>query len=103
LALACLVLAAPGARAATRTWTGGGTDDYWNTAANWKNNNKPGDEIAFTNESVARLANENDMPLALNNINIIAQAGLGADVTVSGGSFTLNVNGIDNYSNPPSP
>jgi fibronectin-binding autotransporter adhesin len=82
--LALLLALVPG-RAATLTWTGGGNNDNWSTAANWGGIvPSPGDSLIFTTTS--RLINTNNFSpgTAFNGIAF----------EVPAGSFILNGNPI---------
>ena len=74
----CLLL--PSARAALRTWDGGGADNYWSTAANWAGDVGPvaGDDLLFPS-GAARLSNSNNFPSGT----------IFNSITLSGGGYTL--------------
>jgi len=48
---ACSFLAVGISHAATSTWTGGGADNNWDTAANWTPSGKPGSGVDVTFDS----------------------------------------------------
>lgn len=56
------IIKAPHALAATKTWTGGGSDDNWSTSANWSPSGAPidGDAVVFTNGGTT-LSSTNDI------------------------------------------
>src|SRR2546427_1876061 len=62
LAILCLWLTNPAARATLRVWSGGGGDNFWNTAANWTNGAPPvsADDLLFP-PAAARLSNSNNL------------------------------------------
>ncbi len=95
LAFAVLALAALNSAAATRFWDGGGTTDFWDTAANWSNNVAPvnGDALIFPTNA-ARLINTNRAAANLTNVDFIRFTGLGYNV-FSVSSLNLT-NGITN-------
>ena len=85
LSLIVLLTALVPGRAATVTWTGGGNNDNWSTAANWGGIvPSPGDSLIFTTTS--RLINTNNFTpgTVFNGITFEAPAG----------SFVLNGNPI---------
>lgn len=77
------------ANAANRTWTGGGDDDFWSTAANWGGTapTATGDALFFG--GTTRPTPDNTTVTSLNGISFLAGAG---SFTLSGGGFTLNGN-----------
>ena len=96
-ALACifaLLTALVPSRAATVTWTGGGTDDNWSTAANWGGIvPSPGDSLIFTTTS--RLNNTNNFSpgTTFNGITFEVPAG---NFALNGNPITLGGDIIDN-------
>lgn len=75
---------APPAFAASRTWTGGGTDNNWTTPANWGGTAPvAGDSLVFP-AGAARLANTNDFPAGTAFVLI----------GVSGSGYTLGGNSV---------
>ncbi len=100
--ICCLLI--PSAHAATRTWDGGGADNFWTSATNWVGDVAPvaGDDLIFPGGAVARLSNSNNFP-ANTAFNGITLAGTnyvlkGSNVTLTGGiivSNTLNNNTIE--------
>ena len=105
----CVLL--PSARAATRTWDGGGANDFWMNATNWVGDVAPvaGDDLAFP-RGAARLSNWNNFPAGtsfnsitisgtgyyLDGANILLNAGINATNTSAGNTvhlpLTLNFN-----------
>jgi autotransporter-associated beta strand protein len=77
------LLCAPPARAATRTWDGGGADDFWATAANWNAAVASGDSLSFAGAA----------PL-LNTNNLAPGFDLGL-ITFSADGYTIRGNAID--------
>jgi hypothetical protein len=65
----------------TRTWSGGGTDNKWSTAANWTGNHAPlpGDYLVFP-IAAARQDNVNDYPAAT----------VFGSITVLGGNYQFH-------------
>ncbi len=76
---------------AVRIWNGGGVDNNWQTAKNWKNNTapKPDDDLIFPTDA-ARFASNNDFPLfsTFNTIKIE-----GGNYLIGGNPFCLT-NGL---------
>src|SRR5256885_1746156 len=86
----CLFLSAS-ASAATRTWTGGGADNNWGTAANWGGTFPvAGDDLVFPS-GAARLSNTNNIA-AGTSFNSITISGSG--YTLAGNSITLGVGNL---------
>ncbi|HUJ79293.1 MAG TPA: LamG-like jellyroll fold domain-containing protein [Nitrospiria bacterium] len=80
--LALLLSSAGDGWAATRTWTGGGTDNNWSTAANWGGTAPvSGDTVVFPG-GAAQLSNNNDI------------AGATFIITISGSGYTLSGNAV---------
>src|SRR5436190_7461247 len=71
--------------AATKTWTGGGADANWQTAANWMNNTPPvaGDDLVFPAASAQQTNNNNFFLLTSFH-----------SITVEGGTYTFGGNPI---------
>lgn len=93
--LAALALAPFPCSAATRFWDGGGTTDFWDTAANWSNNVAPinGDALIFPTNT-ARLINTNRAAGNLTNVDFIRFTGTGYSVL---SALSLNLtNGVTN-------
>jgi fibronectin-binding autotransporter adhesin len=93
-ALPALLAALVPGRAATVTWTGGGTDDNWSTAANWGGIvPSPGDSLIFTTTS--RLINTNNFSpgTAFNGITFEVPAGT---FVLNGNPITLGGNIVNN-------
>ena len=103
----CILLASPRvAAAATCTWTGGGTDDNWLTAANWDNcggahaTPQDGDDLVFPG-GAARNTPNNDLPTL--TVGTIAVTG----VPVSGSGYIITgvgvavTGGVVSFSAPP--
>ena len=68
-----------------KTWTGGGTDDDWNTAANWVGPRpREGDSLIFN--GATRQGNNNDIGAA--NLTLVPS------VTFNNGGFTLSGNAL---------
>ena len=77
-------LLAPRAVAANRTWSGGGTDNYWGTANNWGGTAPVGGDNLIFNGTTQQ-----------NNTNNLATANLtNGWVTFNNGGFILNGNAI---------
>lgn len=87
LGLLVVFLIAP-SRAAERTWTGGGSDALWSTAANW-NTGVPvsGDTLVFA--GTTKLANTNDLPADTAFGGLAFAKGAGAFV-LGGNALTLD-------------
>ncbi|MBV9957455.1 MAG: VCBS repeat-containing protein, partial [Acidobacteria bacterium] len=73
------------ARAATRTWDGGGANSSWTTAANWVDDVAPvsGDDLVFPAEAAQMTTNNNFLLFTAFN-----------SITLAGGTYTLNGNPI---------
>jgi hypothetical protein len=86
-----LGLIAGSATAATKIWDGGGTDNSWQTGANWDANTapSPGDALVFTNTT--RLNSTNNFPAGtgFNGISFLAPAGA---FNLGGNSISLDGN-----------
>ncbi len=67
------------------TWTGGGTNSYWSTSANWNGNIAPSFPTALTIAGIAGLTNDN----ILTNITVS-----GITFDSAAGAFALNGNRI---------
>lgn len=82
------------AMGATKTWTGGGTDANWNTAANWAPAVVPvtGDDLAFP-AGAARPSSNNNLG-AGTSFNSIAFTGPVSGYTLAGNAISL-VGGIN--------
>ncbi|HXZ24938.1 MAG TPA: autotransporter-associated beta strand repeat-containing protein, partial [Nitrospiria bacterium] len=70
--------------AATRTWTGGGTDNNWSTAANWGGTAPVSNDTLVFPGGAARLSNNNDIIAGTTFISI----------TISGSGYTLSGNAV---------
>lgn len=98
-AASVLVLAATtAAQAATFTWDGGGTDNFWQTDANWNPDGKPATDgtatLAFSGNTRNAAANnftENTVFAGINLMND-GTSGKTAAFTLSGTSLTLGGN-----------
>ncbi len=76
------------AQAATRTWTGGGADDNWSTAANWGGTApSAGDDLVFPG-GTPRLSPSNDLA-ANTSFNTISFTGSSGGYTLSGNAIQL--------------
>lgn len=77
------------AHAATYTWSGGGSDNLWSTAANWSGTapTATGHSLIFAGST--RLTPDNTTVTSLNGITFAAGAG---SFTLEGTAFTLNGN-----------
>lgn len=91
--------------AATRTWDGGGTNNYWMTAINWVGDLAPtaGDELVFP-PGALRLANSNNFPVGT-VFNAITFAGSGytlrgSILVLAGGIGGLHGAGINQVQVP---
>ncbi|MCX6867595.1 MAG: autotransporter-associated beta strand repeat-containing protein, partial [Verrucomicrobia bacterium] len=88
-----VMLGAPSAQAANRTWDGGGGDDNWATAANWDAAIATGDSLFF--DGTTRLTPNNNTP-ANNDYNITFNSGAGAfalsgfAIDLISGGFVVN-------------
>lgn len=99
---ACAYMQLPCVRAATSTWSGASSDNFWTTAANWTNNAAPsaGDDLVFP-LGVGRLSAYNDFPAktAFNSISLAgagysldgSMVALSAGITVAAGVANNNV------------
>lgn len=96
--LSCLLgLTAQHAFAATKTWTGGGSDNKMTTGANWGGSApSAGDDLYFPANST-KLTVDNDFTAAtsFNSIHFTGAATQSSSYAISGNSMTL-VGGIDN-------
>lgn len=106
-AAAVSVMAAPAAvQAATQTWTGGGGDNHWSTAANWSGGvaPAPGDDLVFP-AGAAQLTNVNDLTadFAINSITFSGGASgysvTGNQIDLAGG-LTAVISGTDSLWTP---
>ena len=89
--------------AATKTWTGAGTDANWGTAANWMDNTPPvaNDDLVFP-AAAAQQTNNNNLAFLTTFRSITVEGGtytftgntfrLTNGMTVSSGTQTFNVN-----------
>src|SRR5439155_16494471 len=69
----------------TKTWTGGGSDNNWTTAANWSPSGVvPGDTLLFPTPTAARPSNNNDF-----TANTFFNA-----ITFEGSGYTLAGNSV---------
>jgi hypothetical protein len=86
LSLTVLFLFVPFSIAATRTWDGGGSDNNWNTAANWVGDVAPvaGDDLIFP-ASAPQQSNSNNIGVFTNFNSILIEGG---SYTVSGSPFS---------------
>ena len=89
------------ATAATKTWSGGGPNDYWQTGANWVGGVAPvppSDGLVFTGNT--RTINTNDWNSGKIFLGITFDASAAAFTlsSVSGGTVTLTGFGITNHS-----
>ncbi|MDY0168320.1 MAG: autotransporter-associated beta strand repeat-containing protein [Thermoguttaceae bacterium] len=93
--LAVLLTVSAAARADDRTWTGGGGDNRWTTAANWFNTAAPvaGDALFFG--GTTRLTPSNDVAADTSFAGITFNSGAGAFV-LSGNRITLGGNVTNN-------
>jgi autotransporter-associated beta strand protein len=81
-------------------WDGGGSDNYWNTGANWDNNVVPVFASSLTFGGNTRLNNTNNLTgVSANSITFDAAAGA---YTLNGNSLGLN-GGISFSGNPATP
>lgn len=76
------------------TWTGGGSDGKWSTAANWENATKPvagnGDVVVFENAGDGTLTVENDIA----DLSIAGVAGyVGGAVRITGTALAIGAPG----------
>src|SRR5215831_19984934 len=85
LAIILICLVTPSVQATLRVWSGGGADNFWNTAANWTNNSAPvaGDDLLFPAGS-SRLSNSNNFA-ATTTFN---------SITFAGSNYVINGNAI---------
>ena len=82
------LLSATAAQAVTRTWTGGGGDDNWVTAANWGGTApNPGDDLVFPG-GTPRLSPNNNFG-AGTSFNTISFTGSSGGYTLVGNAFQL--------------
>ena len=97
LGVLALHASAPAALAASRTWTGGGSDNNWTNAANWGGTAPvAGDSLVFP-AGAARLTNTNNFPAGTQFLLIgISGSGYvlgGNSVALSAGLVTTHVSG----------
>lgn len=87
LGVLALHASAPSALAASRTWTGGGSDNNWTTPANWGGTAPvAGDSLVFP-AGAARLSNTNNFPAG----TVFVLIGVsGSGYTLSGNSVALS-------------
>jgi len=78
----------------TRTWDGGGTNNFWMNRTNWANNQVPvqGDNLQFSEIAAARRTNFNDFPAETTFGFLQFDVPLGGtlDFKISGNAFRLN-------------
>jgi autotransporter-associated beta strand protein len=99
LPLLTLFIVLPGiiAQADTHTWNGGGSDNNWNTAANWGGTAPTGgDSLIFTGTN--RLAPNNNFTAGTTFSNITLDSSAGP-FTLSGNSFALTGEILNNSTN----
>lgn len=87
-----LLLAAPHAFAATRTWDGGGSDNNMTTAANWSGDVAPsaGDDLVFPSGVTDRtITNDFTAATSFNSITFNGAAVADSNYTLTGNSITL--------------
>jgi len=94
LAVVCSVCA-PALHAQTVTWTGGGSDDNWNTGANWAGGTAPvaGNSLGFG--GTIRLTPFNNLTADTSFAGITFESGAGP-FTLSGNRITLGGNVVNN-------
>ena len=84
--------------AALRTWDGGGTNNFWATAANWAGDVAPsaGDDLLFPS-GAARLSNSNNLPsgTAFNSLTFSAGGYTLRGETISLSSGVTNLSGVN--------
>lgn len=78
------------AQAAERTWTGGGADNYWQTAANWGGTAPEVDDALFFS-GTSKLTSTNDLTADWSFAGITFKSGAGA-FTLRGNALTLGGN-----------
>ncbi|HNX36696.1 MAG TPA: autotransporter-associated beta strand repeat-containing protein, partial [Kiritimatiellia bacterium] len=85
-------------QAATFTWNGAGTDNNWQTDANWNGGSKPSSDgsaaLAFSGGTRTAAANNFDADTGFAGINLLndASSGKTAAFTLSGNRVTLGGN-----------
>jgi autotransporter-associated beta strand protein len=95
LITAAVVALALSTAANAQTWTGGGADGNWSTAANWTASPTNGSTVTFSNSaSITNLATNNDLVTSLAGIAVNATAGAGP-ITIGGTAFSLGAGGIN--------
>jgi autotransporter-associated beta strand protein len=82
--LVALFVSVESARAVGTTWTGGGTDDNWSTAANWNTALVSGTSLIYNSSGNAQLTSNDDQPAGTYTI---------AGITFSAGSGAYNLTG----------
>jgi len=83
-----LVSILPLAPAATRTWNGGGANNFWNAAANWSGTlPMTGDDLVFPGGAAVDTT-------SLNNTNDFAASMVFSSITISGTNYILGGNAI---------
>lgn len=87
------VMALSSAHAQLRTWTGGGTNDFWSTAANWSGTSPGATGATLIFDGNTRLGPNNDIVTSLNGITFAASAG---SFVLGGNTFILNGNITNN-------
>jgi autotransporter-associated beta strand protein len=97
-ALFALIITAPAQAQITYTWTGGGSDANWITAANWSASSgspPPANDLANTNllfTGITQLANTQNYSFSANSLTF--DAGAGAFVVSGNETLTLGSGGI---------
>jgi autotransporter-associated beta strand protein len=83
-----------GAAHAANLWDGGGTDNNWNTGANWDNNAVPSFPVGLNFGGTTRLTSNNDLSsLTVNGFTFDSGAGafvIGGNAITLGGDITNN-------------
>src|ERR1051325_1167897 len=92
--IAALLSCSLPASAATRTWGGGGANNFWSAPANWTNNVAPvlGDDLIFP-AGAARLSNSNDFGAGISFHSITLS---GSNYVINGNSLMLGSLGLAN-------
>ncbi len=89
------------AGAGTFTWTGGGADNNWGTAANWLENAAPttsstSDTIVFNGNSIARLTTLLlSAGVSVNQLKIESTLANDVNIQAAGQTLTIGAGGID--------
>src|SRR5580765_5157913 len=97
-----LLLQAQTVFSATRTWSGGATNSFWTTPANWTGGvaPSPGDDLVFP-QSAAQLTTSNNFPAGTTFNSITCSGGFynfyGSNIVLHEGFTATNAASVDSY------